>query len=173
MIIQLTLFLTKFLNQFFLRFIYSFNFSSLLAFMLFRHFLKRILFFFHWKYPLYIKLDISVETDFFSLFFIALIENNDNKLPKKSLHVHFYCTKNPRPKQARKIWSTSIWPPATRQNTHMNQSQFWPCRLSNRFQKYLTLWALESLYPICQGKIMDSVQAKKNAHFLAANFHHR
>ena len=89
---------------------------------------------------------------FFNLFFFALIENNDNKLPKKSLHVHFYCTKNPRPKQARKIWSTSIWPPATRQNPHMNQSQFWPCRLSNRFQKYLTLWALESLCPICQGK---------------------
>lgn len=85
----------------------------------------------------------------------------------------FIAQKNPRLKQARKIWSTSIWPPATRQNPHMNQSQFWPCRLSNRFQKYITLWALESLCPICQGKIMDSVQSKKNAHFLAANFHHR
>ena len=93
MIIQLTLFLTKFFNQFFLRFTCSFNVSSLLAFMLFRHFLKRILFFFHWKYPLCIKLDVSVETDFFSLFFFALIENNDNKLPKKSLHVHFHRTK--------------------------------------------------------------------------------
>lgn len=129
------------------------------AFMLFRHFFKRILFFSHWKYPLCIKLDISVETVFFNLFFFRSLK--------------MMITKNPRPKQAREIWSTSIWPPATRQNQHMNQSQFWPCRLSNRFQEYLTLWALESLCPICQGKIMDSVQAKKNAHFLAANFHHR
>ena len=74
----------------------------------------------------------------------------------------FIAQKNPRPKQARKIWSTSIWPPATRQNPHMNQSQFWPCRLSNRFQKYLTLWALESLCPIC---LMDFRPSQKERAF--------
>lgn len=121
----------------------------------------------------WIKLDVSVETVFSIYSFLRSLRIMITNYQRKVCMFIFIAQKNPRPKQARKIWSTSIWPPATRQNQHMNQSKFWPCRLSNRFQKYLTLWALESLCPICQGKIMDSVQDKKNAHFLAANFHHR
>ena len=168
MIIQLTLFLTKLLNQFFLRFTCSFNFSSFLLLCFSAIFLNGFC-----SSPIENTLFASNLTSasrlFFSIYsFLRSLRITITNYQRKVWM--FIAQKNPRPKQAGKIWSTSIWPPATRQNQHMNQSQFWPYRLSNRFQKYLTLWALESLCPIC---LMDSVQAKKNAHFLAANFHHR